>query len=1174
MKVPPNAVWCDRVVYAPNDPVAQILVVSQILGKAPAGATLGLAIIDASGAEKDRREFVVTEGQSAYLVAGKMEVSLLSAGNYSLLGVITYPDGTPSVSLAGSSFSVGTTPRTLTPFPAKGVAVSVAPTEVPGSTTAPLSFGVPLPFGAVGPSETLEVWEDGSPIPTQSRPLALWGPGPEQSVRWMGVAFLARYQDGKPRNYRLKRSSKGQADGLKLVETADAVEIDTGAVRFVLSKKQFRGPEQITVVTPAGNVEVPSGERSGAYVVDEQGRRYEAAADAEPEVRIEERGPVRAAVSVRGWYVDPSDASAKLCQYQVRIYAYAGLSRIDGFQRTIVTYNTHEKKLADVGFSLPAVPSAKGAVRWMTGIDGGVQEGSGNAAKEIYFAQAGPDAVWLNRIDGDPAGKRSDGWLAVSSDELTASGYLRDVWEKFPKEISSTAGQLTFHTWPKHGRRVVTAEQEISRENIHRNLFAHQGPLLDLQLPESYFNQLQQWNKEQAWDRENTAPIGFRSTGSGVSMSIRFGVEYFPATTPPAAAAAQSTVNQSAPAATTDPQWNVASEVIPFITAAGDPRWKKSDDLLEAFVTGMNNIAAAGNAYGMWIYGNTNNNWDTTIKAPFLHRVWQNSHYGHASFPWKYYFRSGDPRFLKMARAQTGNLMDVGIVHYVPPEEVGAYAGKWPGSLYHAKGWLPWGVRLRGEFRTDSDAGTLQHWTNPKVFLERYLAEVDLEALDVFNLWYNLLVNSYQYRARYGVGRELTQSISELTDIYQTLWDPRLAGYLRPMADSALGTPFRNYVSQLGFAFFNRTWPIRYFDFARDPKVIERLEEALPTENFGPYGMASAAFLLHEKKQLNRAPRLLSIIENADRNVFRSPGDPLDGFGSYSSAVDSRGLDEIPAVQMALSALSADELNKIRGAGDRVDPVFPARSGRVQVRDGAEAALVLALNPDGRAFKLRVESLMGVDMLPGLARIVAPDGKEIQRIPLHSKTADGKPRALRYLGEGAPVFDLPAGLPGVYRIEFYGHFPIYRAPLTDLSNEVAVLGQGSQAVNGFLFAPKAKQLTLKFAVSKPAGASRPQNFSVKNLDSSQTFQTNLLYGSTRMIDSVELQGGSEGVRAEVRASNLTWEPAAQTVFFAHRREDFAPVLKQWGSQSTTLAAPAVAAPSATAPAAEPASPEE
>ncbi len=1167
-RVPPDAIWSDRVVYAPNDPLAQVIVVSQSLSKAAVGSLLKVSLIDSQGNELDTREFVIAEGQPAFLVAGKMDVSLLPAGDYSLSAGISPPDGVQKA-LVGSKFSVSSQPRFVASFPVAGIPLIVPPVAAAGSTVAPVSFGAPLAYGAIGHDGSLEVWEDGKPIQTQSRPLAFWGPGEDASVRWMGISFLARYQDGKAGNYVLKKGASPSTAPLTVSETDDAVRIDTGALSFTISKKQFRGPENISLTGSQGAVNLPGAGSAGAYVVDEQGRRYEAAAGVAPEVKIDERGPARAAVSVRGWYADPSNPDNTLCQYQIRIYAYAGLARIDGFQRTIITYDTRAKKLADVGFSLPASPSAGGAVQWMAGIDGATRQGEADPKGDVFFAQAGPDAVWLNETTGEPAGKRSDGWLAINGGPLITSGFLRDVWEKFPKEISYSGGLMTFHSWPKHGRRIVTPEEEITRENIHRNLFAHQGPLLDLQLPESYFNQLQQWNTPKQWDRENTAAIGFRSTGGGVSMSIRFGIEYFPAETPVEAVAAQSNVNQIAPAATTDPQWNAASGVIPFITAAGDPRWEKSDNLLEAFVIGMNNIAAAGNAYGMWIYGNTNNNWDTTIKAPFLHRVWQNSHYGHASFPWKYYFRSGNPEFLKMARAQTGNLMDVGIVHAVPPGEVGVYAGKWAGSLYHAKGWLPWGVRLRGEFPTDSDAGTLQHWTNPKVFLERYLAEVDLEALDVFNLWYNLLVNSYRYRAHYCVGRELTQSISELLDIYQTFWDPRLVGYLRPMADSALGTPFRNYQSQLGFAFFNRTWPIRYFDFARDPKVIERLEESLPTENFGPYGMASAAFLLHERKQLDRAPRLLSVIENADRNVFRSPGDPLDGFGSFSSAVDSRTLDEIPAVQVALAALSPAELDKIRQAGVPVDPVFPARSGRVQVRKGTEAALVLALNPDGRAFKLRVESLMGVDMLPGMARIIAPDGKEIQQIPLHTKSADGKPRILRYLGEGAPVFDIPGGLPGVYRIEFYGHFPIYRAPMTDLPNEISELGQGSQAVNGFLFAPRAKQLTLNFAAGKPAGAARPQNFFVKNLNGSQIFQTNLLFGSSRAVDSTELQGGPEGVRAEVRLPNLTWAPTTQTVFFAHRWKDFAPVLKQLGAQLTTLAAPA-----ATAPAAKPAAPEE
>ena len=1167
-KVAANAVWCDRVIYAPNDPAGQFLVVSTVLNMAPAGTRLEVSLLDEKGGTVAAETYVTEEGKPAYLVEGRLNVGTLAEGAYTLAARIVPPAGGETALVSGT-FSVGKDLRPEAGFPASGIPLTVPPISAMGGTVAPISFGVPLPFGALSPGESLEVWEGDRPILTQSQPMALWGPGAEDSVRWMGVSFVAAYQDGKAAKYVLKRAAEQVDSPLKVADSAATVSIETGAVRFQISKRAFRGPEQVEIKQGDKWTRLSTAVNSaGAYIVDEKGTRYEASADPTPEVRIDENGPVRAAVSVRGWYVNPANPQDRLCQFQVRLYAYAGLSRIDGFQRTVVTYDTHARKLADVGFSLPVAVAGQDALQWFTGIDGQVQ--SGPVQDAVFFAQAAADKVWLNRIDGEPDGKRSDGWLAVRGGGVTASGFLRDVWEKFPKEISYAGGQMTFHSWPKHGRRIVAPEDEIKRENIHRNLFAHQGPLLDLQLPEAYFNQLRTWHEEQKWDRENTAFIGYRSDGSGVSMSIRFGVEYFPADEPEAAVASQSVVNQLAPSAIADPAWNVASGVIPFLTAAGDPRWEKADARVEAYAIGMSNLAAVGQIYGMWIYGNTNNNWDTDLKAPWLHRLWQNSHYGHASFPWKYYFRSGDPRFLKLARAQTGNLMDVGIVHYVPPEEAGTYAGKTPGGLYHAKGWLPWGVRLRGEFRTDSDVGILQHWTNPKVFLERYLTEVDLEARDVFQLWYDRLVSQYQYRARYGVGRELTQSISELVDIYQTLWDPRLVGYLRPMGDSALGTPFVKYPSQLGFAFFNRTWPIRYYAFARDPRVIERLEEALPTENYGPYGMASAAFLLSQKKKLARAPRLLSAMENADRGVFRSPGDPLDGYGSYSSAVDSRGLDEIPSVQAALAGLSEAELSKARTQGVTLDPVFPARAGRNLVREGTESALILALNPDGRPFKLRFESRMGIDMLPAIARVVDPAGKEVQQIRLHDRNADGSPRQLRYLGASAPVFEIPGGLPGVYRIEFYGYYPVYRAPLTDLPHEMAVLGQGSQAVKGVLFAPQASQLTLNFAAGKPSGASRPLSFEVRNLDDGKTFETVLLSGSSRSSDSVTLSGGPQGVRAEVAAPVLSWLPAGQPVFFAHRWEDFAPVLERLGAKSTKLDA----TPEPPAPAGAPAAPEE
>lgn len=489
-KLPANAVWADRVIYAPNDPSAQILVVSEVLNKSPAGTQLEVTLIDANG-ELLGVQNLVTKEDPAYLVTAKMNTNRLPAGAYTLAGRVIPPDGAPATNLVSGTFSVDKTLRPVAGFPIGGVPLVVPPVPTTGSTVAPLSFGAPLPYGAILPGDALEVWEDGKPVLTQSRPLALWGPDTNNTVRWMGISFVARYVDGKAKSYVLKKSSSEFPSPLSLVEDGPVIRLDTGAIRFQISKKSFRGAEQVAVKDAAGWSQLASAATGGAYVVDEQGTRYEAAADPNPEVKIDETGPVRAAVSIRGWYVNPAKPEEKFCRFQIRIYAYAGLARIDGFQRTIITYDTRQKKLADVGFAMPAVASAEAAGQWFTGIDGQTREGAVAEGKEVFFAQASPDAVWLNDIAGESVGKRSDGWLAVRSGRVTASGYLRDVWEKYPKEISLAGGQLTFHSWPKHGRRIVSPEEEISRENIHRTLFAHQGPLLDLQLPEAYFNQLQ-----------------------------------------------------------------------------------------------------------------------------------------------------------------------------------------------------------------------------------------------------------------------------------------------------------------------------------------------------------------------------------------------------------------------------------------------------------------------------------------------------------------------------------------------------------------------------------------------------------------------------------------------------------------------------------------------------------
>jgi hypothetical protein len=98
-----------------------------------------------------------------------------------------------------------------------------------------VSFGVPWPRGAVSKSQAFALTAaDGSALPLQWWPLAYW---PDGSIKWTGFATVAKGAG----DFRLGPGSPAApASQIKLTESADVIEIDTGKIRARIPKQARR----------------------------------------------------------------------------------------------------------------------------------------------------------------------------------------------------------------------------------------------------------------------------------------------------------------------------------------------------------------------------------------------------------------------------------------------------------------------------------------------------------------------------------------------------------------------------------------------------------------------------------------------------------------------------------------------------------------------------------------------------------------------------------------------------------------------------------------------------------------------------------------------------------------------------------------------------------------------
>lgn len=188
----------------------------------------------------------------------------------------------------------------------------------------PLRCSVPLPQGAVtDPARELVLsGSDGADCGAQWRVLSRWQDG---SARFAlmdyaektiaprgkhGYTLTARASDGAP--------VTGQ--GITVAQDAASLTVDTGRLTWRFSKKRFSLAESITF----NGREWIGSEKSDLIVEDGSGQIYRASAG-EYEISLEEHGPHRVIVLIRGDYRNPV---GRFMNYWMRFHFVAGGSQV------------------------------------------------------------------------------------------------------------------------------------------------------------------------------------------------------------------------------------------------------------------------------------------------------------------------------------------------------------------------------------------------------------------------------------------------------------------------------------------------------------------------------------------------------------------------------------------------------------------------------------------------------------------------------------------------------------------------------------------------------------------------------------------------------------------------------------------------------------------------------
>jgi len=676
-----------------------------------------------------------------------------------------------------------------------------------------MQAGVPFPKGALWDAARVKVVDrDGREVDADVIVRSRWGHDEHASIRWLGLDFQsAQLEASWPARgegaYRVVFGPEvsRQSPMKRVTATQDdtGITIDTGAATLHIRRDGFNVIDHWTTV---GGQEMTSDTKHGLYVVDHEGTIYRAANDDAVELSIEEQTAMRVVVRAAGWYVKDGAGKSpvqnfdlptdKLCRFVTRIEAYAGKPYARVMTTLILTHDTFNVHLIDAGMSLP-IMAGKDRTEAAFGVEDGETVRLTVSPAGVRGVQHLHNAYTLEDGQGQVQAQatHSAGWAVARNGKVAFAMTLRDLWQRYPKELEVLPGEMTLHIWPAHGREHPEIIQ-TARDQIHRLLFAHQGKEMKMSAPWDYFTAACNYYNDDSYGVYKAtghvmAAVHATALGAATTSDVLLELG---TSGDEAAMEERAACFMLAPHAMADPKWNCDSFALGKINPYDPATFPSIEQTISNTMRGYWKHQDMAEMFGMWIYRSWlhnnylgNGEWE-------LARLYNGTHHHEAIIPWLLYARSGDPFYLKQGMANIRQLTDVQMLHHADErydsKEFHSGQGQLVGSTKHDDCISPWG----------NDHGIMGHLCCYNAAITAYYLTGDLRLREVVvDEWLNTLLGDRlnpEYKAAdrsntifVPVPRDNSVSISETLDAYQLTYDPRLLVYLAPRYDIWLNAP-------------------------------------------------------------------------------------------------------------------------------------------------------------------------------------------------------------------------------------------------------------------------------------------------------------------------------------------------------------------------------------------------
>jgi len=396
----------------------------------------------------------------------------------------------------------------------------------------PLTSGIPLPESAnITSTLDLEVCDNNNiRIPAQFTVLSRWHGIPSDEtkpIKWVLLDFNADVNIGGTSTYYLRDGAVDSTPttDLTLIEDQNSIIVNTGAATFTINKNYFNLFDYVNI---DGKNIIAQPNEGGVVLTGEDGTKYYTTLEAPEEIEIEEQGPQRTVVRVRGVfksqdgrYFGPSiydRADATKENLDAFGYSYAGSFNENKFsqpyKKSIIYYNCrihfyNNKEYVKVFLTLenngangrtnPEPYFAPNQSVYFDSVNLILKTGNTsqvNVVSEDSSAQLAPvdDFTlyqdWKEDLVGWPddtldrfyakgiyyetrkgteqlsTGMTNPGWIDAKGDSQGIGLAIRHFWQNFPKKISVNNSEIKMGFWPEEGYYPYTMDAKDSGQYL------------------------------------------------------------------------------------------------------------------------------------------------------------------------------------------------------------------------------------------------------------------------------------------------------------------------------------------------------------------------------------------------------------------------------------------------------------------------------------------------------------------------------------------------------------------------------------------------------------------------------------------------------------------------------------------------------------------------------------